>query len=550
MEQNLSRRLYVENVTDFERNLSQKRFSDRKPEVKVIERGIVLPARLVNGTWEGGVHDKDFNFVAGYLRAIPPNKANQFSKWAVMESGYKVDRDKLVQLDEDVIFGGALIGHFGHFIMECWCRLWYVIQNPESKSKILFVLLNAGHKSWFDDFFRLMGIDKERIVYVKEPTQCRSVLVPDQSQYSANEFTNEYLIPYQAIKSRVTPGKTKKLYLTRTIFDEDYLTWTHADKKNYPSRGVLFNEKYFEDRFCEWGGVNKISPETLSIEEQISLIMGAEEIVCTLGTLSNWAIFCKPDTELILLGRVHDVGTLGFQFLVHEAQKFSNCYYIDVSRDFMYKVHANSACVIGSTKYWKEFVADYFGKQIEEDDDAPYLAETLDKYVDFWYKKYSGQEEKIVSSLKSMCRQIVTLESAVCHKRPLVKYQTHVSAKGWGDGWKIECQLSNPLDQQRDIQAIKIDFPNHKIYYAVYFNDKEGWSKEVAAPEQAGTTGKSKAITGIKIRLDEAGAKEFNILYRVHKFDGAWTDWAKNGEAIYSHGQKLNAVQIKLETKT
>ena len=52
------------------------------------------------------------------------------------------------------------------------------------------------------------------------------------------------------------------------------------------------------------------------------------------------------------------------------------------------------------------------------------------------------------------------------------------------------------------------------------------------------------------IRLDEAGAKEFDILYRVHKFDGTWTDWAKNGEAIYSHGQKLNAVQIKLETKT
>ena len=66
----------------------------------------------------------------------------------------------------------------------------------------------------------------------------------------------------------------------------------------------------------------------------------------------------------------------------------------------------------------------------------------------------------------------------------------------------------------------------------------------------AGTTGKSKAIYGIKIRFDEAGAKEFDILYRVHKFDGNWTDWAKNGEVIYSHGQKLNAIQIKLEKRT
>jgi len=66
----------------------------------------------------------------------------------------------------------------------------------------------------------------------------------------------------------------------------------------------------------------------------------------------------------------------------------------------------------------------------------------------------------------------------------------------------------------------------------------------------AGTTGKSKAIMGIKIRLDEAGTKKFDILYRVHKFDDTWTSWAKNGEIIYSHGIKLNAIQIKLETKS
>ena len=60
--------------------------------------------------------------------------------------------------------------------------------------------------------------------------------------------------------------------------------------------------------------------------------------------------------------------------------------------------------------------------------------------------------------------------------------------------------------------------------------NQEGWTEEVTAPEQAGITGKSKSIYGIKIRLDEAGTKESNILYRVHKFDGEWTPWAKNGE--------------------
>ena len=65
-----------------------------------------------------------------------------------------------------------------------------------------------------------------------------------------------------------------------------------------------------------------------------------------------------------------------------------------------------------------------------------------------------------------------------------------------------------------------------------------------------GTTGKGKPIYGMRVWLDEAGAKEFDILYRMHKFDDTWAPWAKNGEAFYSYGVKLNAIQIKLEPKT
>ncbi|MBR4903605.1 MAG: hypothetical protein IKZ53_02965, partial [Selenomonadaceae bacterium] len=86
-------------------------------------------------------------------------------------------------------------------------------------------------------------------------------------------------------------------------------------------------------------------------------------------------------------------------------------------------------------------------------------------------------------------------------------------------------------------------------YYSVYYDEKEGWTEEVSYPTWAGVTNKRKPIYGMKIRLDEAGTKEFDILYRMHKFDRTWTDWAKNGEELLSQGVKLNAVQIKLEPK-
>jgi len=64
----------------------------------------------------------------------------------------------------------------------------------------------------------------------------------------------------------------------------------------------------------------------------------------------------------------------------------------------------------------------------------------------------------------------------------------------------------------------------------------------------AGMNDIHKPIYGMKVWLDEAGTKEFDILYRMHKFDNTWTPWAKNGEELYSQGLKLNAIQIKLES--
>ena len=54
MAEDLTRRLYVENIKPWEKALSANRFSDRKLEVKVIERGIILPARSIDATYRGG----------------------------------------------------------------------------------------------------------------------------------------------------------------------------------------------------------------------------------------------------------------------------------------------------------------------------------------------------------------------------------------------------------------------------------------------------------------------------------------------------------------
>ena len=288
--------------------------------------------------------------------------------------------------------------------------------------------------------------------------------------------------------------------------------------------------------------------ETLSIEDQISYVMGADEIATTMGTLAHWAMFCKPTTKFIMLNRAH-TGSIFFQVFINEAFNVNDYYSIDVYKSFLYvRDHTNGLFLLGSTKYWTAFVEDYFGEKISEEDDVPYLEESLDKYINLWCRRFPNPTNGQVwhDSLRGMIDRIRELEREKIINRPLLTYQTHIANKGWGD-WKNENQLSNPVNQQLDIQAIKINFPSHAVYYSVYYDDT--WSEEVAAPNMAGTTGKKKPIYGIKIHLDEADAKTYEIFYRVHKFDGTWTAWAKNGAELLSDGQKLNALQILLKDK-
>ena len=126
MTTDFTKRLYLENTKDWEAELSKKRFSDQKLGVTVVEKGIVLPAQLLpapnpSKKYSGGVCDKDFNFVAG-------DREKQ-NNWATIDSAYTVDRKDITYLDEDVIYGGALIDHFGHFLTESQSRLWFILQD-------------------------------------------------------------------------------------------------------------------------------------------------------------------------------------------------------------------------------------------------------------------------------------------------------------------------------------------------------------------------------------------------------------------------------------
>ena len=66
--------------------------------------------------------------------------------------------------------------------------------------------------------------------------------------------------------------------------------------------------------------------------------------------------------------------------------------------------------------------------------------------------------------------------------------------------------------------------------------------------EMAGTSGESKRLEAIHIRLTGDIANYYDIYYRVHVQTIGWQDWVKNGETAGTegHSYRLEAIEIKL----
>ena len=433
---------------------------------------------------------------------------------------------------------------WGHAITDNIRRLWFLkseFMNQFKGCPLVYLLCTKKEEFTLESYknFRrlleILEIDVDSLQLIEQPTRFEKIILPDESD-RMTFYTNEYREAINCLKEfalkNQTPTSNKKLY------------YFYGARQTGEERLA----EYFRSK-----GYEIISPEKLTLDEQLNLLINCESFAATIGSISHNSVFLRDGIETIFIPKAAGTFSNPYQKTLNQVNSI-NANYVDCSLSLFSEWVSNHLYII--SPQLKKFFGDKWDGYAEEDfkNFLQYVKSCMSKNlaVNLKAKKYYAPIlEDFMDQLKQRQDLIVACNIPPRWEtfQPPLTYRTHAAKNGWGS-WNGEDQISNDIEQQRQVEAIEIKFPTHKVFYAVYYNDKEGWSAEVTNGEQAGTTGKSKPIMGIRIRFDEAGAKEFNILYRVHKFDGTWTDWAKNGEAIYSHGQKLNAVQIKLETKT
>lgn len=85
--------------------------------------------------------------------------------------------------DEDVVYLGQYRNQWGSFLVDSISRLWFALKDSK-KYKYVFLAtqesLGGIHKNAFE-LLNLLGIKKEQIIYLTEPTQFKSVIIPDMS---------------------------------------------------------------------------------------------------------------------------------------------------------------------------------------------------------------------------------------------------------------------------------------------------------------------------------------------------------------------------------
>jgi len=132
-----------------------------------------------------------------------------------------------------------------------------------------------------------------------------------------------------------------------------------------------------------------------------------------------------------------------------------------------------------------------------------------------------------------------------------VSYQTHVQDIGW-QGSVSNGEISGTSGESKRLEAIRIKLENMAggIEYSTHVQDV-GWMNFVADDALSGTSGESKRLEAIKIRLTGEAAEKYDVYYCVHAQNTGWLDWAKNGESAGTAGfsYRLEAIKIVLVLK-
>lgn len=205
-----------------------------------------------------------------------------------------------IDSDESVVYLGMMFGCWGHCITDCLQRFWVFgeggIHSAARGKKFVYTVTDwrRGLPKSFFDLLGILGVNKDQLTLIEQPTRFKEVIIPDSCFYhNLKSGLLEYTKDYASLIGRLrVPGlvATRKIYFSRR-------NWTGSQS---------FGEERFESLFNA-RGYEIVYPEQLTFDEQRRLLSETKELVSTEGSLAHNALFMSKGARVVIIRKARYV---------------------------------------------------------------------------------------------------------------------------------------------------------------------------------------------------------------------------------------------------
>lgn len=261
----------------------QAKILDEEPPVHVAHDCYVAPASTAPGNWfeeyEGGVFHGDGSFVE--VSAQP--RALGHAALKRTQAVRKVP-EKTVDVPR-AVFGGMILDHFGHFLIETPGRMW-ALQNLPADLPWIFLVPPSGLREYHYKFLELLGLARSRLLIATDWLYVSELFIPGTTFCYGDWVARAYIRPFQ-----------RAMISSRREFNERiYLSREHLRLR------VTVGEAELVDLLRQ-NGWTILKPEELPTEDQISLFRSKSLIAGLQGSAFHVSLFAPPGCRMIQLCR-------------------------------------------------------------------------------------------------------------------------------------------------------------------------------------------------------------------------------------------------------
>jgi capsular polysaccharide biosynthesis protein len=194
------------------------------------------------------------------------------------------------------LYGGSIIAHFGHYLLNSFSRYWIGTKYDLTGYKILCHGAGTPAGWWSLDFlaelFTSQGLRQSDFVVFKRPTMIPEITVPRPACEERN-FTHTAYADWGHQLGRA-------LLQDQNLPEEDAPVWMAKTRLRRGIRG-LDNEQALIDRLVP-RGVQVVHPHEMSMAQKVALYATRRAVMGLAGSTLHTSIFWPPTAKLVGVG--------------------------------------------------------------------------------------------------------------------------------------------------------------------------------------------------------------------------------------------------------